>query len=173
MKTITKAGNQGVVPDMGDIALAFGVAQSVMAALSNHVTGGATVSAAAGVPYTAITSPLITRKASGIFLVWAQVTISVHGGTLVDGDNLTFNPTRVTPGAVALNPIMVAAASTTAGAAAGYLVSGILQCAFIDVSGIAQGATASYGLTLTNANAHTSGVIAATDGNIVVLELPA
>lgn len=159
-------------PNLSDNMLAFSIAQNLIAALSNHVTGGATPAAAAVVPYTMITSPLITRKSSGIFLVWVQVTVSVHGGNLVDGDNLTYNPTRVTPGAVALNPIMVEAASTTTGAAAGYLVSGILQAAFIDTPAIAMGATASYGLTLTNANGHTSGVIAATDGNIVVLELP-
>ena len=171
--TMRKSANIASVPDIGDVMLAFTTGQSVFAALSNRQQGGATVSAAAVVPYTPITSPLITRKASGVFLVFASVTISVDGGaSLVDGDNVTFNLTRVTPGAVALAPIWVTAASTAAGAAGARLVCAQLTGAFIDPSGIAQGATASYGLTVTNTNTHTSGVVAAQDGNIFVLELP-
>lgn len=172
MKTLRKSSNIETVPDEGEFQLAFNIANNVFAALSNHVQGGATVSAAAVVPYTPITSPLITRKSSGIFVIYASVTISVNGGNLVDADNVTFNLTRVTPGAVALTPVWVTAASTAAGAAGARLVAAQLTGAFIDPSGIAPGATASYGLTVTNTNTHTSGVVAATDGNIYVFELP-
>ena len=172
MNTLRKSANISVVPDIGDVTLAFNLANSVFAALANHVQGGATVSAAAAVPYTPITSPLITRKASGVFLIFASVTISVNGGSLADADNVTFNLTRVTPGAVALTPVWVTAASTATGAAGARLIAAQLTGGFIDTSGIAQGATASYGLTVTNTNAHTSGVVAVTDGNIFVLELP-
>jgi len=172
MKTLRKSSNIEVVPDEGEFQLAFNLANSVFAALSNHVQGGATAAAAAVVPYTAITSPLITRKASGVFLVFASVTISVDGGSLADADNVTFNLRRVTPGAVDLTPVWVTAASTTAGAAGARLIAAQCTGSFIDPSGIVQGATASYGLVITNTNAHTSGVVAAADGNIFVLELP-
>ena len=172
MNTLRKSANISVVPDMGDVTLAFNLANSVFAALANHVQGGATVSAAAAVPFTPITSPLITRKASGVFLVLAMVTISVNGGSLADADVVTFNLTRVTPGAVALTPIWRTAASTSTGGGAGQTVVADCIGGFIDPSGVAQGATASYGLTVTNLNAHTAGVVAVTDGNIFVLELP-
>jgi hypothetical protein len=42
----------------------------------------------------------------------------------------------------------------------------------MDNPGIAVGATASYGLTVTETNGHTSGIIAGTDGSIFVIELP-
>lgn len=172
MITIPKSGRNLPLPDLGDMALAFGVAQSVFAALSNHVQGGATVSAAAVVPFTPITSPLITRKASGVFVVLAMVTISINGGSLADADVVTFNLTRVTPGAVALTPVWRTAASTSTGGGAGQTVVADCIGGFIDTSGVAQGATASYGLTVTNLNAHTAGVVAVTDGNIFVIELP-
>lgn len=162
-------------PDMGEALYPLSIAQNLLAALSNHVQGGATVSAAAVAPYTPITSPVITRKSSGIFLVWATVTISIHGGTMAADDAVVYQGIRVTPGAVALNPIKTTAAvSGTTGAAAGYTIISDLNLFFIDTPGIAVGATASYGIDLTSVDgtAHTSGVIAATDGNIVVIELP-
>jgi hypothetical protein len=172
MMNLSKAGKGMPIPDMGDFQLAFGLAQNTFAALSNHVQGGATISAAAVVPYTPITSPLITRKASGIFLVYAAVTISINGGSLADADVVTFNLTRVTPGAVALPAIWRTGATTSTGGGAGQTVVAYCAGSVFDLSGVAQGATASYGLTITNTNAHTSGVVATTDGNIYVIELP-
>src|SRR5215469_8804394 len=110
------------LPDPGEVAPAFNLAQSVFAALSNHVQGGATISGAAAVPYTPITSPLITRKVSGVFLIFASVTISINAGSLADGDVCTFNLTRVTPGAVALTPVWRTAATTSTGGGAGQTV---------------------------------------------------
>jgi hypothetical protein len=172
MITSRKSGNTLALPDPGDFQLAFNLANSVFASLSNHVQGGATIAAAAGAPITPITSPLITRKASGVFLVLAMLTVSINGGSLADADVVTYNLTRVTPGAVALTPIWRTAASTSTGGGAGQTVVANLIGGFIDPSGVAQGATASYGLTITNMNAHTAGIVATTDGNIFVLELP-
>jgi len=173
MLRLRKSTQIAVVPDEGMFQLVFNLANSSFAALANHVQGGATVSGGTAVPYRPITSPLITRQASGVFLVFVSVTISVtDSGNIVDTDNITFNLTRVTPGPVQLTPNWVTAASTATGAAGSRGVVAQLTGGFIDPSGIAQGATASYGLTVTNSNAHTSGVFAATDGNIYVIELP-
>lgn len=172
MINLRKSSQIATVPDEGMVAMAFNLAQASFGALSNHVQGGATVSAAAVVPYTPITSPLITRKSGGIFLVYAEVTISVNGGSLVDADNVTYNLTRVTPGAVALTPVWFTAATTSTGAAGARGVVALCSGMFIDNPAVAVGATASYGLTVTATNAHTSGVVAVTDGNIFVLELP-
>jgi len=159
-------------PNLSDNMLAFSIAQNVFAALSNHVQGGATVSAAAVVPYTPITSPLITRKSSGNFLICVAVTISINGGSLADADNVTYNLTRVTPGAVALTPVYFTSATTSTGAAGARGVVALCSGFFIDTTTAAVGATSSYGLTVTAANAHTSGVVAVTDGSILVVELP-
>jgi len=172
MVNFPKSGRGQPLPDLGDFVLAFNLAQSVFGALSNHVTGGATVLNNQAAPQTVITSPLITRKSGGVFLVWATCTISIAGGALADTDEIIYNPTRVTPGAVALNPVQHGVASTMAGGAAGYTVGGLITSVFIDTPGIALGATASYGVTVTNTNAHNFGVVAVTDGQIVVLELP-
>jgi hypothetical protein len=163
------------LPDEGEVELARIIGANNFAALSNHVTGGATVTAHVVAPYTPITSPLITRKSSGIFLVWATVTISINGGTMAAADAVTYQGLRVTPGAVALNPIKTTAAiSGATGAASGYTVVADLNIFYIDTPGIAAGATASYGIDLTGVDTttHTSGVIATTDGTIVVIELP-
>lgn len=173
MLRLRKSSQIAVVPDEGMFQLVFGLSNSVLASLGNHVQGGPTVVGGTAVPYRPITSPLITRQASGVFLVLAIVTISVTDtGNLADGDNVTFNLTRVTPGPVQLTPNWVTAASTSTGAAGSRGVVALLAGSFIDPSGIAQGATASYGLTVTNTNAHTSGVFGAADGNIFVIELP-
>lgn len=166
------AGLGTAIPDMGDVELARIIAANGFAALSNHVTGGATITAHAIAPITPITSPLITRKSSGIFLVWCQVTVGIAGGSLADADAVAFNPTRVTPGAVALNPVITTAASTSTGGGAGYTVVAYCSFMILDTTTAAVGATSSYGLTVTNMNGHQGGTTAVTDGQIVVIELP-
>jgi hypothetical protein len=169
MRTLRKSAQIAVIPDIGEVQLALSVANGPFAALGNHVQGGASPGHSL-VPYTPITSPNITRQASGIFLVLAVVTVSItDSGNLADGDNVTFNLTRFTPGATQLAPVWVRPASTSIGALG---VVALLTAGFIDPSGIAQGAQASYALTVTNANGHTSGIMNTTDGSILVLELP-
>lgn len=175
MHPVRASSSQLITPDEGYIELVRAIAANAAAALGNHVNGGATVSAAAVAPYVGITSPLITRKSSGIFLVFATLTISVNGGTMADADNVTYRPQRVTPGAVNLSPIKTTGAvSAATGAAAGYTVVADLNAIILDNPGIAVGATASYGLVVTGDDGltRTSGVIAATDGEIIVIELP-
>lgn len=172
MINLRKSAQIAPVPDEGFVQMAFNLAQASFGALSNHVQGGATVAAAAGAPITPITSPLITRKSGGIFLACAMLTLSINGGTLADADVVTYNLTRVTPGAVALTPVWRTAASTSTGGGAGQTVVAYCMGAFIDNPAVAVGATASYGLTVTNMNAHTAGIVAVTDGSIFVLELP-
>ena len=169
MRTLRKSAQIAVIPDIGDVQLALSVANGPFAALGNHVQQGASVGSSL-VPYAPLTSPQITRMASGVFLVLAVVTVSItDSGNLADGDNVTFNLTRFTPATTQLAPVWVRAASTSIGAlgVVAHLVAGI-----IDPSGIAQGATAAYSLTVTNANGHKSGIMNTTDGNIFVLELP-
>lgn len=170
MKTLRKSAQIAVIPDIGDVLLALGMASSTFAALSNHVQQGASTSGGLLVPYNPITSPQIIRQSSGVFLVFASVTISItDSGNLTDGDNVTFNLTRFAPGAVQLTPNWVTAASTSIGSLG---VVALLVGGTIDASGIAQGAAVAYGITVTNTNGHTSGVTLANKGNIYVIELP-
>src|SRR5580692_3130202 len=81
-------------PDLGDTELPRTIAQNLLAALSNHNTSGATVSAAAVAPYTPINAAAITRKSSGIFLVFATCTISINGGTMADADAVVYSGMR-------------------------------------------------------------------------------
>jgi hypothetical protein len=167
-----KAGSSLPNPTLSDNTLALSIAMNVMAALSNHVQGGATVAAAAGVPITPITSPNITRKSSGKFLIAVVLTLSINGGTLADADVVEYNLTRVTPGAVALTPVWRSAASTSTGGGSGQTVVANLAGIFMDTTTAAVGVASSYGLTVTAMNAHTAGIVAVTDGNIFVIELP-
>ena len=171
MRTLRKSAQIAVLPDIGEVQLALGVANSSFAALSNHVQQGASVGGGTAVPYAPITSPQITRMSSGVFLVLAIVTIAItDSGNLADGDVVTFNLTRFTPATTQLAPVWRSAASTVIGSVYGVVAQ--LSCGIIDPSGVAMGANAAYSLTVTNTNGHTSGVRAVTDGNIFVLELP-
>ena len=172
MITLPKSGRGQPTADIGDVLLAFNTAQNLIAALSNHNQSGANISAAAVAPYTAINSAAIPRKSSGIFFVWACVTISIHGGTMADADAVTYGGLR---GATPVGPAKTTAAvSATTGAVAGYTVVADCNLFFIDTPGVNMGVSTIYGLQITGVDAltHTSGVIAATDGIICVIELP-
>ena len=161
------------LPDLGDVQSAFSLAQNTFAALSNHNQSGANISAAANAPYTAVNSAAITRKSSGIFAVWATVTISINGGNMAAADAVTYTGVRFP--ATHVGPVKTTAAiSGATGAAVGYTVVADCNLFFIDTPGIAVGASTVYGLLITGVDllVHTSGVIAASDGNIVVVELP-
>jgi|HubBroStandDraft_2_1064218.scaffolds.fasta_scaffold53224_5 hypothetical protein len=159
------------IPEYDALAVALSVPGTI--ALSNHVQGGATITAPTLPPYNPIVSPLITRKVSGKFFIWVVHTLTAGGeSALAAGDGITYRLTRVTPGAVALTPIWESACITSTGNANSPV--SLLTAIFIDDASavVAVGATASYGLTVTASNGHTSGVTATTDGNIVVVELP-
>jgi hypothetical protein len=158
------------LPDIGDVQLAFSLAQTVFAALSNHVTATATVQGAAAAGYSnGLVAPAITRKSSGVYVVFGILSIGVNGGSLADADAVTYQVLR---GVTAVGPLSLTAASTATGGAAGDTVTATCPFAIIDSSGAAQGATTTYSLKIVATNGHTSGVVAVTDGQISVLELP-
>lgn len=172
MLNFPKASKGMPLPDMGDFQLAFNIAQATFTALSNHVTGAATVQAAAGAPYSnGLVAPAITAKVSGKFIIWAQLSVAVNGGSLVDADSVSFQLLR---GAVAIGPLLWTAASTATGATGARTVIALCEAnGIIDVSGAAIGAATTYSLNIASTNAHTSGVVGVADGQITVLELPA
>ena len=102
-----------------------------------------------------------------------QNGISINGGTMAAADAVTYTGVRFP--ATHVGPVKTTAAiSGATGAAAGYTVVADCNLFFIDTPGIAVGASTVYGLLITGVDllVHTSGVVAAADGNIVVVELP-
>lgn len=159
------------LPDLGDFQLALSIAQAGFNALSNQVTGPATVKAAGAAPWTSLTAPNIFTNVSGKFLIFAQLTISVNdGGNLADADSVSFQLTR---NGIAIGPVLWTAASTATGAAGSRGVVALCEVSgFIDNSGTAINASTSYALKILSTNGDTSGVVAPADGQISVLELP-
>lgn len=160
-----------IFPDQGDVLLAAAPGAAAFAALSNHVTAQATVSAAAAPTYNPLTSPNITRKASGVFLIIANVKISVNGGTLAAGDAVEYAILRA--GTTIVGATLWTGAVTSTGGGASNLILALCPAFCVDASGIAQGTTTNYVLEIAGVNGnHTSGIIAVTDGRIDVIELP-
>jgi hypothetical protein len=159
-----------IIPDQGDLEMVRIIAANVLAAGSNHVTAAATIQAAAAAGYSnGLVAPAIPRKSSGIFVVMGRLSISINGGTLADADFVTYQVLR---GATGVGSIGLTAASTATGGAAGSTVTATCPFILIDNSAIAALATVIYSLKIVGTNGHTSGVVATTDGEISVLELP-
>lgn len=157
-------------PDLGDVELGSVPGVAAFTAASNRVSNNAAALAAAGAPYTAIAAPSITRKQSGIFDVFGWITIAVNGGTLVDGDGILFS---ILANAVAFGaPTAVVAASTATGAPAGSTIACTFSFDALLPGNVALGAGVVFGVQVTTANGHTSGVIVG-QGCINVFEMPA
>ena len=173
--TAINKGMNRPMPDMGDVVFATNIAINVLAALSNHVSALSPGVAATAAPYVAVTAPAITRKSSGIFLIWSAFTVAVNGGNMVDADAVGIQlSTGAVAGAGLLNPLLTSGASTTTGGPAGGLVAVSFDVPLIHNPGIAPGAPIVYSAQVVNCNGapgHTSGILA-NEGIIIVLELP-
>ena len=157
------------LPDDGDIAALQSLVINNLAALSNHVQQLAVLFGPVGAPYSPI-SVAITRKSSGLFLVWWSATISQAGdaGSIADGDAVVFTTLRgVTP----ISPTTVVGASTANGGGSENTVTATGSQVVLDNPGISLGGSVGYSIEVVSANAHSSGVLA-NAGVINVLELP-
>lgn len=157
------AGDRNILTEQ----LPMTLAGNVLAALSNFVTGGASPEGAQGAPYSnGLQAPPITVKASGIFLVWAHLSIFPgEGGTLANNDGVFYQLLRnATP--IGSVPTTTAQTSSVGGVVA------LCPIHMLDVSGLAHGTVITYSLQISSTNAHTSAVNAAGDGQISVIEIP-
>lgn len=139
-----------------DFMLAFARASSSIAAERNRVQQPATGVNATAAAYTAIGSEIVV-KASGQFLVEVDLNVSINGGTLADGDAVVCTLLR---NSTPIGEVIVAPASTATGAPAGSTVTARVVTSWIDPSGASVGTEVQYGLQVTSANGHTSGVVA-------------